>query len=398
MKKITSILISSLLLLASCEDSSSYSIHTEEELTNSLQNIAEAFSIPGFTIGIIKNGTICYQNSFGYRNIEFSQPYTNTTIQPIGSISKTFLAIATVKCISNGYFNLDTPINDLLPQPIINPLYTNEPIKIRHLVQHSSGLVDNPNSILSTYYFLPNQNLTTQGAQLLLNAGFTDRNPRTLQELIEAYYYPTGNLYNTNNFLAAAPGTNYSYSNIASSLMAYIIEVTTNMPYDEFVNTAILSPLQMENTNFYYDFINTNNVYANLYFENNIPFPFYNCDSYPDGFLKTNNVDLTKFLQDMIRGNMGASEVLFPNNYYQMLFSETGFNHSIFWLLEGNSIHHSGGDPGISCNLAFNKFKNQGYFVLTNYDVSTPSHIEEFENFIQRIENNINQFLDSQTN
>jgi CubicO group peptidase (beta-lactamase class C family) len=398
MKKITSILISSLLLLASCEDSSSYSIHTEEELTNSLQNIAEASSIPGFTIGIIKNGTICYQNSFGYRNIEFSQPYTNTTIQPIGSISKTFLAIATVKCISNGYFDLDTPINDLLPQPIINPLYTNEPIKIKHLVQHSSGLVDNPNSILSTYYFLPNQNLTTEGAQLLINAGFTNRSPRTLQELIEDYYYPTGNLYDTNNFLSVAPGTNYSYSNIASSLMAYIIEVSTNMSYDEFVNTAILSPLQMENTNFYYDFINTNNVYANLYFENNIPFPFYNCDSYPDGFLKTNNVDLTKFLQDMIRGNMGVSEVLFPNNYYQMLFSETGFNHSIFWLLEGNSIHHSGGDPGISCNLAFNKVKNQGYFVLTNYDVSTPSHIGEFENFIQRIENNINQFLDSQSN
>ncbi|MCO6173422.1 beta-lactamase family protein [Flavobacterium sp. NRK F10] len=387
------LIVTGILFLGCEKDDTPTTITTANDLTTALEALSVHTPIPGFTVATVKNGSITYQNSFGNRNEELELPYTNQTLQSIGSISKTFIAVAVVKCIELGLFDLETPINDILPQPINNPLNTNSEIRIKHLVQHSSGLVDNPNTILSTYYLLPNQDLSTEGAQLLLDAQFEVRSPRTLQALIEDYYYPSGNLYQLNNFTSNPPGTAYSYSNIASSLTAYLIELRAQMPYSEFVQTYILEPLAMDQTGFEYHLGDPGYAYSNVYFEKNIPFPFYSCDSYPDGFIKTNNDDLSKFLEDMIKGNMGISNTLFAPNYYQMLFTETAFNHSIFWILNGNTIEHSGGDPGISCNLAFDKIKNQGYFILTNYDVSTAEHQAVFQNFIQNVEGKLNQFL-----
>ena len=61
-----------------------------ETLSLRLDQIIKGSNFPGFTIGIVKNGTQSYQDSFGYMDIASNKPYTNQTVQSIGSISKTF--------------------------------------------------------------------------------------------------------------------------------------------------------------------------------------------------------------------------------------------------------------------------------------------------------------------
>ncbi len=366
-------------------------ITNEESLNQALQAIYNNSDIKGFAIGVVKNGETTYQHSFGFQNVENSIAYTNQTRQPLGSISKTFIGAALVKGVSLGYYTLDTPINDVLPSPIVNPNYPDDVIKIKHLVNHTSGLVDNEDTIMGTYYILAGENTASPAAMMMQDAGIMQREPQGLEALINAYYYPTGDLYSTDNFTNSIAGTQYSYSNIASSLAAYIVQVASGMQYEDFLSQYVLTPLQMTHTGFDYNPSELSS-YSTLYYDD-YALPLYNSDSYPDGFLKTSSDDLMKYLKDMIKGSMGNSELLFSAEYYDMLFAEDAFNHSVFWSTGDNIVTHSGSDPGLSCDLVFNKDTGSGFFILTNYDSSTDEHENHFISVATQVTGAVNAYL-----
>ncbi len=366
----------------------------EQALTTTLTQIYEDANFPGFTIGIVQNGTISYQNSFGFKNTEQMQAYTNQTIHPIGSISKTFIGAALVKAISLGYLDLETPINDILPTPLVNPKNPGANILVRHLVEHTSGLVDEGTTYLSTYY-LDTQEVPSSEIQGILNAaGITHRPARSLAELINAYYYPGGELYSEDNFAAAEPGTAYQYSNLASSLAAYLVELAAGVPYEDFLRTNVLQPLGMTSTDFVKENLPQEQL-ATLYFDEGVALPSYALESFPDGALRTSNDDLSLYLQDMIMGQSGSSEVLFPQSYYQLLFEkQENTGHSIFWTVNVNGdINHSGSDPGLSTILGFNSESKVGYFILSNYDSSDDGKEAHFEETQQAINASVLQFM-----
>jgi CubicO group peptidase (beta-lactamase class C family) len=98
MKKVTYYLLMISVLLSSCTDDENF-VPNQESLPVRLQQIFEASDFPGFTIGIVKNGNPAYQESFGKQDIENNIAYNNKTLQPITSISETFIGAATVKAI-----------------------------------------------------------------------------------------------------------------------------------------------------------------------------------------------------------------------------------------------------------------------------------------------------------
>lgn len=390
----------SIFSLASCSNDDDASAPTtipdvtsEDSFTEALQTIHNTSDINGFTIGVVKNGQTTYQHSFGFQNVENATAYTNQTRQPLGSISKTFIGAAIVKCVSLGYFTLDTPINDILATPIVNPHNPEDVIKVKHLVNHTSGLIDENSAYNSTYYILMGENMATQGASLLQSINYEQRASYGLENLINSYYYTTGSLYSVNNFSAATVGTQYNYSNIAASLAAYIVQEASGMPYETFLDQYVLSPLEMNDTHFNYDTANSDD-YATLYFDD-IELPLYNSDSFPDGFLKTNGDDMMLYMMDMIKGARGNSETLFGSEYYNMLFAEDAFNHGVFWYRGAEIITHSGADPGLSCDLIINKDTASGFFILTNYDSSTDAHESHFETFGIQITEAVNAYLEN---
>lgn len=393
--QIINVLILCLLTFTNCKKDKvkEQPLTGEARLTEQLTQIFKDADFPGFTIGIIKEGNIAYQNNFGFQNIENQQPYTNQTIQPIGSISKTFIGAATARAIELGLFTLETPINDILVTPIINPNQPDVVIQVKHLVNHTSGLMDNDEVYLASYYILPNQDLSSQGAQLMQSFGVTQHAPKSLKDFIHAYYYPNGSYYNTHNFSKNMPGTEETYSNVASSLMAYLIEKASNMPYQAFLKTNILEPLQMSNTAFDYSLPNAN--YATLYFDQNTPLPLYNLESFPDGALKTSHEDIMKYMADMLAGVRGQAATFSPS-FYEILFTKTSDNFSLFWSAANGekAFVHNGSDPGLTTDLQISGSLNMGFFILTNYDTSTDEHEEHFNETYLKIAKEILAFLE----
>ncbi|MEM9837024.1 MAG: serine hydrolase domain-containing protein [Bacteroidota bacterium] len=402
------IVLIGLLLVAGCDDDDLTTpmqppITTVADLTAALTNIHTNSAAPGFAISIVKDGALRYQEAFGYADITNDRPYTNTTIQPIGSISKTFVAAAVVKAIEQGYFNLDTDINDILPIPIVNPKRPEALIQVRHLVTHTSGLVDAGAAYTWAYHILPGEDMSSPGAQLMQNAlGTEQRSTFPLEEFLAAYYLPDGDLYSTDNFTDTAPGTSWNYSNIATSLTAYLVETATDTPFKEYVAENILAPLRMYQTGYDAEAFTADQL-AKLYWDKNTPLPKYTNESYPDGSLMTSNEQLAAFLLDMMKGARGESGTLFTSASYDMLFNGLlpdgllptyfGENQGVFWFLNGNVIRHDGSDPGTTCNLEFSADGTEGFLLLTNMDASTTDHTTTYFDLVQRVGNVISEFL-----
>lgn len=93
--------------------------------------------IPGLSIAVVKNNEIIYMRGFGFRNIDKGLPATPNTIYCIGSITKSFTALAVLKLVEQGKLDLHDPIDRYIPLDI-RPF--NEPIRIHHLLTHSSGI------------------------------------------------------------------------------------------------------------------------------------------------------------------------------------------------------------------------------------------------------------------
>ena len=381
-------------------------ITTPAELTAALTSIYEDTDAPGFAISIVRNDAVLYQQAFGQADIESNQTYTNQTTQPIGSISKTFVAAAVVKAIEQGYFTLDTDINDILPVELRNPKQPNATIQVKHLVTHTSGLLDNEEAYFQAYHIVPGEDLSTAGAELLQNGlGWVQRDAIPLEDFLAEYYLEDGDLYSMDNFAATAPGNTWNYSNIATSLAAYLVEVATETPFKTYVITNILQPLGMNQTAYDLADLNTANL-ATLYWDKNTPLPKYNNDSYPDAGIYTSNENLTTFLMDMMKGARGQSSTLFSPAGYKLLFGALlpdglppafiGDNQGVFWFLQGDNIKHDGSDPGTTCNLQFDQNGETGYLLMTNMDASTNDHNTAYFELAQRIEAAIGEFL--QTN
>lgn len=369
-------------------------ITTAEELTEALNDTYDNTDAPGFALTVVENGEIVYQQGFGQADMSANRPYTNETLQPIGSISKTFIAAAVVKAIEDGHFSLDTDINDILPFELVNPKQADASIRVRDLVTHTSGLLDADDAYWQAYHILPGENTSSEGAQVLFSVGIEQREGLSLHDFLASYYLPGGASYSEDNFAATAPGNTWNYSNIASSLAAYVVEVATNTPFDEYVSTHILQPLGMDDST--YDWAEVIPAQAAvLYWEQHSPFPIYSNDSYPDGSLITSNEDMGKYMLDMIQGVTGQSTTLFSSAAYQMLFNallpegvtpaEVGDNQGVFWGLSEDAIFHTGGDPGIATFLSFDRLSRSGLYIVTNMDATINEHEQAYEEFLTQV-------------
>jgi CubicO group peptidase (beta-lactamase class C family) len=194
-------------------------------LTATLRQLWQASALPGFAVAIVRPEGIVYEQGFGYANKARHQPYTATTVQGVGSVSKTLLGIALLQTQAAGQLSLDQPVNELLPFPVVNPYFPTQPITLRHLATMTAGLTDD-----QSFY---NRRAYTQGTSSALNSA----------EYLRRTLTPTGRWYRRKRFLPHAPGSYYAYSNESAALAALAIERVTGQPYDVYTRQHILEPM-----------------------------------------------------------------------------------------------------------------------------------------------------------
>ena len=176
---------------------------------------------PGAVLAVVRDGEIVYSRGYGMANLEHRVPITPEMVFYIGSTSKQFVAASIHLLAEAGKLSLDDNIREHVPEI---PAY-DQPITIRHLLHHTSGLRD-----YLTLWSLSGRNLADS---------------MTENEILD--------LLSRQKALNFAPGQQYMYSNSGYFLLAVIVKRVSGLSLREFAEENIFSPLGMANTHFHDD-------------------------------------------------------------------------------------------------------------------------------------------------
>lgn len=174
---------------------------------------------PGAALAIIKDGEIIYKRGYGMAKLEDDLVMTPSKVFDIGSVSKQFTATCVAILALEGKLSLDDDVRQYIPEL---PAY-GQPITLRHLLHHTSGLRDY-NALLSLAGFRP------------------DSDCPTVEEALEIICRQKG--------LNHPPGEEYSYTNTGYFLLGQIVERVSGKSLNQFAQERIFQPLGMKNTLF----------------------------------------------------------------------------------------------------------------------------------------------------
>src|SRR5450755_3808767 len=103
-----------------------------------LMTIRRDLRLPGLAIAIVQDGEVIYSRGFGSaapgRAVDARTPFI------LGSLSKSFTALAVMQLVESGKLRLDDPVQVALPWFTVVNAAAAPVITIRHLLTHTSGL------------------------------------------------------------------------------------------------------------------------------------------------------------------------------------------------------------------------------------------------------------------
>lgn len=188
---------------------------------------------PGIAMIVRERDGRVHGAAVGYADLERHLPLRLGDRFHIGSITKTFTAIAVLQLVDAGRLRLDTPIRDILGEAVAH-IPNADRITVGQLLDHSSGIY-------------PTNNDPDYLAQLV----GTHADPRRLWSFEEMIAFADGRRRPP----AHAPGAGHRYSDTNYNLLGMIVERVTGRPFKDYVRDAILRRLGMHSTGFYSDTI-----------------------------------------------------------------------------------------------------------------------------------------------
>ena len=347
-----------------------------DSLDQQLADIYKNGQLPDFAVAIVQADGILFESAYGYADLATQTPYTNTTQQNIASLSKTFIGIVLMKAIEQQKLSLDTPLNKLLPFSIQNPNHPTTPITIKHLATHTSSIDDYEIEYRSVYlkevFTLSKKEIGKENCQFFKEWAKNEKDD--LANFLSASLSTEGSYYNKKRFLKVAPGSQYKYSNLGASLLAYAINLAVNQPFETYVKEQILQPLAMKQTQWNFEVMNRTEQ-ATTYFQGQQIVPEYQSILYPSGGLQSSISDLSLYLMAALK-NYNSSNELLPMAFFQKMVTPQlsaeqsplpgTKNQGIMWELNGEQAGHNGGNYGVTLFMNFDKEKRYGRIFMCN--------------------------------
>ena len=164
--------------------------------------------IPGLTVAVLRGDSVVLARGYGYANLEHHVPATDSTVYEVGSVSKQFTAAAVVMLSEQGGLRLDDAIAQFLPEGAT----VWKGVTIRHLLTHTSGIPDYPDTALDYHRDYSEDDLVRLAA----------RQPPDF-----------------------SPGETWSYSSTGYVLLGVIIHRVAGVFYGDFLRDHIFHPLAM---------------------------------------------------------------------------------------------------------------------------------------------------------
>lgn len=182
---------------------------------------------PSVSISVLSGGEVVYSRGFGSRSLEKLLPSDGNTLYGIGSITKSFTALAIMQLREKGMLDIHDSIGKFLPEFGTDSVLAHT--QISHLLTHSSGL---PTLNVAEVALMREFGEDTSFIPLGGYADFLDMVEASGQERV------------------APPGKKYMYWNEGYTILGKIIEKVSGERYTDYIRAHILEPLEMRRSGF----------------------------------------------------------------------------------------------------------------------------------------------------
>lgn len=232
-------------------------------------------NIPGCAVAIVYKNQVVFLNGYGVRTIGKPEKIDADTVFQLGSVSKPIAATLTTLLENRGLLNIQDPVSRYLPNFSLNGAKDPTTLKIKHVLNHSSGLPRSGfNHLIET--FAPHTRLI-----------------RALQT----------------TRISAPIGKRYDYHNAMFSLINEITFAATRQSFPDSLSTYLLKPLNMHNTTATYNGLLQTPNRATPHVKNQkgkmIPEKNYSTGYYsvaPAGGINSSIRDMSNFLKAQLGG------------------------------------------------------------------------------------------------
>jgi len=345
-----------------------------------LEGMKEA-KVPGLAALALKEGKIFWTGYYGWANIGERRPVTQDTLFQLASISKTVAACVIMQQVEQGKLNLDTDINTYLPFKVRNPKHADQPITLRHLLCHTSGIRDNWKVLED---------------QWVKNGDYKDPLAKSMPD----YLVEGGKFFSAKkSFYTWAPGANNQYCNVAVALAAHVAEAKLKTPFETLCRKGIFAPLKLQDVGFLLTSVDPKKVAMPYgYRKKSGSFKalgHHGYIDYPAGTLRASALHLARFLMMFMgEGKLGEVRVLKAETVEEMRkiqYPKLDKKQGISWYytrMGGKQmIGHDGGDPGVATQMFCQPEAGTGIIILMN---SEPQKGSFDKNLTQRLLDHIN--------
>jgi CubicO group peptidase (beta-lactamase class C family) len=311
-------------------------VAAEGSIEDFIESEMSASAVPGLAYAVVADGEITTIDAYGVRK-QGGESVTVETPFQIGSISKSFTALAVMQLVETGEVGLDTEISTYLGD--FSGQLAGD-ITVRQLLSHTSGFS------------------TLQG-----NASHTDttggNDELTLRVEGLAKAGP-----------AHQPGERWEYSNANYQILGRLVEVASGQDYQTFVEASILEPVGMEHS-----FVADGEVHEEMatghtpWFGTKRPLDENTTHrgTAPQGGIIASAGDLALYMQMMMNGE---DDVLSAEGKAQMMSPASAVSpyYGFGWYLDSGTgaVWHSGLTPGFEALATMYPDTGDASVVLVN--------------------------------
>ncbi|MEO7648884.1 MAG: serine hydrolase domain-containing protein [Bryobacteraceae bacterium] len=308
---------------------------------------------PGCALAVMRNGKIVYERGYGMADLDHDIPLTPESVFHVASVSKQFTAASIALLAQEGKLSL----NDEARKYVAELPRFSQPVTIRQLVHHTSGLRDQW-SLLGLAGWRYSHDLITD------------------QDVLD--------MMSRQKALNFEPGSRFLYCNTGYTLLAQIAARVSNQSFREFTVNRFFEPLGMTSTHFRDDHgeIVKNQAYGyEPAGEGRHKLSVTNFDTVGATSLLTTVRDLAKWDENFYSKSVGGAELIAQLQEPGRLDNGEELDYA-FGLRVGRyrwlrTVEHSGSDAGYRAHLV--RFPEQHFSVacLCNSSVANPLQLSQ---------------------
>lgn len=324
--------------------------YIEGDKLKSITEAMEEYNIPGLSLAVIDNFEVVWAKGYGVADTETKNPVDKHTIFQAASISKPVTALAVMKMVQDGKWDLDENINTYLKSRKLpeNGFTKKKAVTLKNLLSHNAGVTVHGFPGYKPDAVIPNLVQVLEGEDPAnTNKIFVDTEPETINR----------------------------YSGGGTTIVQQAMIDLKGKSFEEIMQETVLTPLEMNNSFFSQSALNEEQC-------ENATAGHYNDGTqvvgkrhlYPEmaaAGLWTTAEDLAKYAVEIQKSLKDKSNKILSQEYaeimttpvlngeYNIGLGNTEFNNEM--LLE-----HGGGNEGYVCYLLFHREKGFGFAIMTN--------------------------------